>query len=52
MGDGGCIEDSCGPYYFKDPGGINCDDPDDIEHPETMNRLVDLLYKPRKPKSE
>ena len=52
MGDGGDIEDSCGPYYFKDPGGINCDDPDEIEHPETMNRLVDLLYKPQKPKSK
>ena len=52
VGDGGCIEDSCGPYYFKDPGGINCDDPDEIEHPETMNRLIDLLYKPKKPKSK
>lgn len=49
VGDGGDIEDSCGPYRFKDPGGINCDDPDEIEHPETGNRLVDLLYKPRPP---
>jgi hypothetical protein len=52
VGDGGDIEDSCGPYNFKDPGGINCDDPDEIEHPETRNRLVDLLYKPRKPKAK
>lgn len=52
VGDGGCIEDSCGPYQFKDPGGINCDFPDEIEHPETMNRLVDLLYKSRKPKAK
>lgn len=52
VGDGGCIEDSCGPYYFKDPGGINCDDPDEIEHPETGNRLCDLLWKPRKPKAK
>ena len=50
VGDGGCIEDSCGPYYFKDPGGINCDDPDEIEHPETGKRLCDLLYKPKKSK--
>ena len=52
VGDGGDIEDSCGPYHFKAPGGINCDFPDEIEHPETMNRLVDLLYKPRKPKAK
>ena len=52
VGDGGDIEDSCGPYHFKDPGGINCDDPDEIEHPETGHRLVDLLYKPRKSKPE
>ncbi len=52
VGDGGDIEESCGPYHFGDPGGINCDDPDEIEHPETMNRLVDLLYKPRKPKAK
>lgn len=52
VGDGGCIEDSCGPYHFKDPGGINCDFPEEIEHPETGNRLVDLLYKPRKPKRQ
>jgi ATP/maltotriose-dependent transcriptional regulator MalT len=51
VGDGGCIEDSCGPYHFKDPGGINCDFPDEIEHPETGNRLCDLLYKPKKSKS-
>ncbi len=51
VGDGGCIEGSCGPYHFKDPGGINCDDPDEIEHPETGNRLCDLLWKPRKPKA-
>ena len=50
VGDGGDIEDSCGPYSFKDPGGINCDDPDEIRHPETGNRLVDLRYKPRRPK--
>jgi hypothetical protein len=50
VGDGGCIEDSCGPYHFKDPGGINCDFPDEIEHPETGNRLCDLLYKPKKSK--
>lgn len=52
VGDGGDIEDSCGPYHFKDPGGINCDFPDEIEHPETGNRLVDLLYKPKKSKSK
>ena len=52
VGDGGDIEESCGPYHFDDPGGINCDDPDEIEHPETGHRLVDLLYKPRKPKSK
>lgn len=52
VGDGGDIEDSCGPYHFKDPGGINCDFPDEIEHPETGHRLVDLLYKPKKPKSK
>lgn len=50
VGDGGDIEDSCGPYHFKDPGGINCDFPDEIEHPETGHRLVDLLYKPKKSK--
>lgn len=52
VGDGGDIEESCGPYHFDDPGGINCDFPDEIEHPKTMNRLVDLLYKPRKPKGK
>lgn len=52
VGDGGDIEESCGPYHFDDPGGINCDFPDEIEHPKTMNRLVDLLYKPRKPKAK
>lgn len=52
VGDGGCIEDSCGPFHFDDPGGINCDFPEEIEHPETGNRLVDLLYKPKKPKSK
>ncbi len=52
VGDGGDIEDSCGPYDFHEPGGINCDDPDEIAHPETGNRLADLLYKPRKPKSK
>jgi hypothetical protein len=52
VGDGGDIEDSCGPYNFKEPGGINCDDPDEIEHPETGNRLCDLIYKPRKPKAK
>jgi hypothetical protein len=52
VGDGGDIEESCGPYHFKDPGGINCDFPDEIEHPETMNRLIDLLYKPRNPKAK
>jgi len=51
VGDGGDIEDSCGPYDFEEPGGINCDDPDEIEHPETGNRLCDLLWKPRKPKA-
>lgn len=50
VGDGGDIEDECGPYHFDDPGGINCDDPDEIEHPETGNRLADLRYRPRKPK--
>ena len=52
VGDGGDIEDECGPYSFHEPGGINCDDPDEIVHPETGNRLADLLYKPRKPKSK
>ena len=52
VGDGGDVEDSCGPYHFDDPGGINCDDPDEIEHPETGHRLCDLLWKPRKPKSK
>jgi len=51
VGDGGDIEDECGPYYFKEPGGINCDDPAEITHPQTRNRLVDLRYKPRKPKA-
>jgi hypothetical protein len=52
VGDGGDIEEECGPYEFEEPGGINCDDPDEIEHPETGHRLVDLLYKPRKPKAK
>ena len=52
VGDGGDIEDECGPYRFHEPGGINCDDPEEITHPETGNRLADLLYKPRKPKSK
>ena len=52
VGDGGDIEDECGPYSFHEPGGINCDDPDEIVHPETGNRLADLLYKPRKPKPQ
>lgn len=52
VGDGGDIEDECGPYSFHEPGGINCDEPDEIAHPETGNRLTDLLYKPRKPKSK
>ena len=52
VGDGGDIEDECGPYSFHEPGGINCDDPAEIVHPATGNRLADLLYKPRKPKSK
>ena len=52
VGDGGDIEEEWGPYEFEEPGGINCDDPDEIEHPETGHRLVDLLYKPRKPKAK
>ena len=52
VGDGGDIEDECGPYSFHEPGGINCDDPAEIVHPATGNRLADLLYKPRKPKPQ
>lgn len=52
VGDGGDIEDECGPYSFHEPGGINCDDPAEIVHPATGNRLADLLYKPRRRKSK
>lgn len=47
VGDGGDIEDESGPYDFDTPGGFDCDDPDNIAHPETGHRLKDLLWKPR-----
>jgi len=50
VGDGGEIEDESGPYDFNEPDGVNCDE-DEITHPKTGNRLVDLLWKPRRPKA-
>lgn len=49
VGDGGEVEDSSGPYDFSEPDGINCDE--ELAHPKSGLRLVDLLYKPRKPKA-